>query len=729
MTAETSTTISSISGGNLNSNKVAISGNQNAQKRGFHLETDKIENLQLCEQQNNTSPSTLNKIGTHLLNWIFCGPCIQFLKTSTTFHKMTLTGVTLIVTSLLVASPILFLISAAPSMPHSRDGCSHDECGIHHLPPVECTDIICKNAAASIQAKINWKIDVCKDFKSFSCSNQQNSLRAIKSPQEIADNQMLQLLSQNTTSGAFRKLGRLYESCLRQELNSSSIRLTMEKLGGYMPINALGPSTVMPLLLKMKQFGAPLLLLDIYYDLSYGRRPQVLLIIDIPPDVHYILQNIVRFHIPKAPLIKVNENVPKLLDEVLKYFLPSGLSNEQRESERQSIHHFVRELNQIRRNHIDRDFSNSFVVNNISALMESYPFLNWLELLPMNWNGPIVLRSPMYLRSLKTLLMSHPNRIIHNSLLMLFVLNALPHDVPAPLSCTKATMSLMPEASSSLFMSQFTDAVVRDAIARSNIVFDLLKAHLKRAPSLRGAALVRLASLKMQAEPWPPFYNITQALSRLNELEITSDNWFENVLRIYEQRKTYNVMENVTSDSQTWAYPIISRAFYDPLSHKIVVPLSLILVPFFHPNLPPYLHFSTVGMTIAKEILRSVTKAFEDKAMRCVPTAVEVFSNSSRMELLITSGGMQIAYHSMLALNGMKSMARLPGLNLSSTQIFFLVTAQELCSKSQYEGVETDTEDFHDILFWLIAQGGTASQHFQCQYGTTFRLIQNCGIW
>lgn len=60
----------------------------------------------------------------------------------------------------------------------------------------------------------------------------------------------------------------------------------------------------------------------------------------------------------------------------------------------------------------------------------------------MNWNGPIVLRSPAYLRSLKTLLMAHPNRIIHNSLLMLFVLNALPNDVPAPLSCTKATVSM-----------------------------------------------------------------------------------------------------------------------------------------------------------------------------------------------------------------------------------------------------------------------------------------------
>jgi hypothetical protein len=83
--------------------------------------------------------------------------------------------------------------------------------------------------------------------------------------------------------------------------------------------------------------------------------------------------------------------------------------------------------------------------------------------------------------------------------------------------------------------------------------------------------------------------------------------------------------------------------------------------------------------------------------MRCVPTAVDVFSNSSRMELLIASGGMQIAYHSMLTLSGSKAMERLPGLNLTPSQIFFLVMAQELCSKSLYEGIETDSEDFHDM--------------------------------
>lgn len=135
------------------------------------------------------------QVSARLVNWLFCAPCIKFLKTSTTFHKMTLTGVTLLVTTLLVASPILFLISAAPSIPHNRDGCvAQDDC-IVNLPPPECQETVCKNVAASIQSKINWKIDVCKDFKSFSCSNQQSSLRVMRSPQEIADHQMLRKYS------------------------------------------------------------------------------------------------------------------------------------------------------------------------------------------------------------------------------------------------------------------------------------------------------------------------------------------------------------------------------------------------------------------------------------------------------------------------------------------------------------------------------------------------------
>lgn len=99
-----------------------------------------------------------------------------------------------------------------------------------------------------------------------------------------------ELLTFNTTSGPFRKLGRLYESCMRQTLNSTTIRLAIEKLGGYLPISALGPSTVSPLLVKFSEMGAPIPLLDVYYDLSWGKKPQALLIIDVPMHTSSLLE-------------------------------------------------------------------------------------------------------------------------------------------------------------------------------------------------------------------------------------------------------------------------------------------------------------------------------------------------------------------------------------------------------------------------------------------------------
>lgn len=127
-----------------------------------------------------------------LIEWLCCGPCIQFLKGSTAVHKMAITTATLIVTSLLVASPILFLISAAPAIPHKECFKEDYDCVATSIPPSECQDQLCQDASVSVQAKLNRHIEPCKDFKSFSCSNtSQNSLRIIKSAQEIADNQML----------------------------------------------------------------------------------------------------------------------------------------------------------------------------------------------------------------------------------------------------------------------------------------------------------------------------------------------------------------------------------------------------------------------------------------------------------------------------------------------------------------------------------------------------------
>lgn len=49
-------------------------------------------------------------------------------------------------------------------------------------------------------------------------------------------------------------------------------------------------------------------------------------------------------------------------------------------------------------------------------------------------------------------------------------------------------------------------------------IFGVLKAHLKRAPSLKGAALVKLSQLRVQSEIWPKLYNLTEITDALDQV-------------------------------------------------------------------------------------------------------------------------------------------------------------------------------------------------------------------
>lgn len=134
----------------------------------------------------NRMASLKNPVG-----WVCCAPCI-WLRSSSAVHKMAITAATLLVTSLLVASPILFLISAAPSQ-LPRDcfaATDEDDCHPTPAPPPVCADPICRAAAISIASRMNWEVEPCREFKNYSCSSPESSLRVVKSAQEIADIQL-----------------------------------------------------------------------------------------------------------------------------------------------------------------------------------------------------------------------------------------------------------------------------------------------------------------------------------------------------------------------------------------------------------------------------------------------------------------------------------------------------------------------------------------------------------
>lgn len=186
---------------------------------------------------------------------------------------------------------------------------------------------------------------------------------------------LLDLLTHNTTTGPFRKLGRLYGSCLKQQINSSTIHLILDELGGYLPIGSVGPSSIKNLVSKIHKIG-PVPIVDIYYDLSYGRKPQIVLMLDGPSTSPHVLENQLRWLGPKAPIYNIKEGVPDMLDDILEQFLPSGLSSEQKISERELIVNFIVKLNYIRKSFIYKDYSNIYVVYNSSELMVSYPYVS-----------------------------------------------------------------------------------------------------------------------------------------------------------------------------------------------------------------------------------------------------------------------------------------------------------------------------------------------------------------
>ena len=49
--------------------------------------------------------------------------------------------------------------------------------------------------------------------------------------------------------------------------------------------------------------------------------------------------------------------------------------------------------------------------------------------------------------------------------------------------------------------------------------------------------MVKLSALKMQSHPWEGFTNYTAIIKTLESMEINSDNWFENVLKIYKRNQ------------------------------------------------------------------------------------------------------------------------------------------------------------------------------------------------
>ncbi|XP_023244944.1 endothelin-converting enzyme-like 1 [Copidosoma floridanum] len=504
--------------------------------------------------------------------WICCMPC-YWLRRNQAVHKALLTFAMLLVTILLVASPVLFLITTLPEGEQPRECAALDEACIRERDGPEgiCESRACHEAAQHMLGTMHRGVDPCKDFYQFACGNFHNQLpyqptTSFAALQEQVDDQIQRILQNETgrMGGAFTKLGQFYNSCLEfkeKPVVFAPVYKLLNELGGYILPKREGPPDITPLISSLlKISGAPLF--DLYIDADLYDHTRAAVFLDLPkkPDSDVLGNDVPEDTVrrrrglqglaeekrrkrsnlveSKAYTVIKNSREEKRSDKIQKIIqglIPSDMEPKERSSEADKLLQFCLALNKIYPRHkdiynwIDID-QRIYVPYNLSYLQESFGYIRWGMLLNLTLDNAtadlynhdryreyinddqpayVYVTAPHYFRSLGKLLNRFSKRMIHNGLLVLYATDIL-HDI-----VNVTANENWSENCVRLTKNVFSDAVGMLYVQQYNS--DYLELLVNRVGVLFERIKETLAE-RMLVMPWLDEETRTQAVFRLRSL-------------------------------------------------------------------------------------------------------------------------------------------------------------------------------------------------------------------
>uniref|UniRef100_A0A8C0IZX9 Membrane metalloendopeptidase like 1 n=1 Tax=Chelonoidis abingdonii TaxID=106734 RepID=A0A8C0IZX9_CHEAB len=251
-------------------------------------------------------------------------------------------------------------------------------------------------------------------------------------------------------------------------------------------------------------------------------------------------------------------------------------------------------------------------------------------------------------------------------------------------------------------------------------------------------------------------------------LNFSEHKYFENSLenlRAGAQKSLKKLRERVDQDIWIIGAAVVN-AFYSPNRNQIVFPAGILQPPFFSKHQPQALNFGGIGMVIGHEI----THGFDDNGRnfdkdgnmfdwwsnfsamhfkdqsRCMvyqygnytwelAGGQNVSGISTLGENIADNGGVRQAYKAYLKwLEREGKEPKLPGLDLTHKQLFFLNFAQVWCGsyRPEYASQSIKT-DVHSPLKYRVMgslQNFEAfSEAFHCKKGTAMHPVEKCRVW
>ncbi|XP_075461001.1 membrane metallo-endopeptidase-like 1 isoform X3 [Ascaphus truei] len=252
------------------------------------------------------------------------------------------------------------------------------------------------------------------------------------------------------------------------------------------------------------------------------------------------------------------------------------------------------------------------------------------------------------------------------------------------------------------------------------------------------------------------------------KLNFSTHQYFENILEILRsgaQKSLKKLREPV--DKDVWIIgAAVADAFYSPNRNQIVFPAGILQPPFFSKHQPQALNFGGIGMVIGHEI----THGFDDNGRNFDKDGnmFDWWSNFSAMhfkdqsrcmvhqygnytwelaggqnvsgiitlgENIADNGGVRQAYKAYLKwVQRHGKEPKLPGLNLTHKQLFFLNFAQVWCGSYRPEyarhSIKTDVHSpFKYRVLGSLQNFEAFSDAFNCKKGTKMHPVEKCRVW
>lgn len=265
---------------------------------------------------------------------------------------------------------------------------------------------------------------------------------------------------------------------------------------------------------------------------------------------------------------------------------------------------------------------------------------------------------------------------------------------------------------------------------------------------------------------YPKFITTDEDLDKYYRgLIVRKDMYFENVL----SRRRFNNLGNYEKlgkkvDKSVWAMiPSQVNAYYSPTENKIVFPAGILQPPFYDHRAPRALNYGAIGVVVGHEITHGFDdqgknfnkdgnsqnwwtakseQGFKDQT-KCLVDQYSKYSlynrflngNQTLGENIADNGGSKAAfkaYQEWVKLHGVEK--KLPGIDLTPEQLFFVGFGQVWCSKYRESAAISQIENgVHSIskfrVIGTLHNSKEFAEVFKCPKSSYMNRETKCSVW